>query len=65
LLARARGIELSINDMRTRMRNEHVNRLNDGSCAVPQGLVFIDMVTSFEKIGDHSMNVAEMLSGLR
>jgi phosphate:Na+ symporter len=33
--------------------------------AVDTGLVFIDMLTSFEKIGDHSYNVAEMLAGYR
>jgi Na+/phosphate symporter len=29
---------------------------------VSAGLIFIDMLTSFEKIGDHAFNVAEGIS---
>jgi phosphate:Na+ symporter len=61
----AKKIESTIDDMRRRMRAGHIERLNDGRLAVDTGLVFIDMLTSFEKIGDHSYNVAEMLAGYR
>ena len=47
------------------MRKEHIHRLRDGLCDVDSGLIFIDMLTSFEKIGDHAFNVAEMLAGER
>ncbi len=65
VLPRARHIENKINEMRRAMRKEHVVRLQDGSCDVLSGLLFIDMLTSFEKMGDHSYNVAEMLAGER
>ena len=65
LMTKARAIEQTINDMRMRMREGHMARLQAGECEVGPGLVFIDMLTSFEKIGDHSFNVAEMLAGER
>jgi phosphate:Na+ symporter len=65
VMPEAQKIEATIDDMRRRMRAGHVERLNDGRLAVSTGLVFIDMLTSFEKIGDHSYNVAQMLAGER
>ena len=65
LMARAREIEDSIDDMRKRIRKGHIARLNQQECNVSQGLIYIDMLTSFEKMGDHSFNVAQMLAGER
>ena len=56
-------MENRINELRKCIRKDHVARLHTGVCGVKQGLVFIDMLTSFEKIGDHAMNVAEALVG--
>jgi len=61
----AGDIEKEINAMRSQMRDSHIRRLNESTCNVDAGLIFLDMVTSFEKIGDHSYNVAEVISGLR
>ena len=65
VLPRARAVEDKINEMRRAMRREHVGRLQEGTCDVQSGLLFIDMLTSFEKMGDHSFNVAQMLAGER
>jgi phosphate:Na+ symporter len=65
LMPKANQIESLIDQMRMRMRQAHVARLNEGSCDVGPGLIFIDMLTSFEKMGDHSYNIAQMLSGER
>ncbi len=65
LIVEARRIEDTIDSKHKRMREGHMVRLRQGSCDVDSGLVFIDMLTSFEKIGDHAFNVAEMLSGAR
>ncbi|MCK4535958.1 MAG: hypothetical protein KAT93_03030, partial [Desulfuromonadales bacterium] len=45
------------------LRNNHIRRLNTGECSVDSGLVFIDMLHNFEKIGDHSYNLAEAVVG--
>jgi len=65
ILPIANVIENRIDEMRKEMRKRHINRLNEGSCGVEHGLLFLDLLTSFEKIGDHSLNVAEGISGVR
>ena len=55
--------EDSIDLMEETMRQNHIARLNTGDCAVTPGLVFIDMIHSFEKIGDHTFNVTEAVLG--
>ena len=64
-MPKAKQIEDLIDEMNARMRQSHVARLNEGSCDVASGLIFIDMLTSFEKMGDHSYNIAQTLSGER
>ncbi|MCP4132155.1 MAG: Na/Pi cotransporter family protein [bacterium] len=65
IIVQAETIENRINELRKEMRKNHITRLNEGTCDVPTGLIFIDMLTSFEKIGDHAFNIAEGISGLR
>jgi len=45
------------------MRNDHLQRLTTGECAVRPGLIFIDMVQAFEQISDHAYSVAKCLGG--
>ncbi|HPD79362.1 MAG TPA: PhoU domain-containing protein, partial [Spirochaetota bacterium] len=47
------------------LRKSHIRRLNEQTCEVDSGIIFIDMVSCFEKIGDHCYNIAETISGLR
>jgi len=65
ILPFASAIESRINEMEDTMREAHIQRLNAGVCSVDAGLIFIDMLTSFEKIGDHCYNIAEALAGLK
>ncbi len=55
--------EDSIDDLERQLRMNHINRLNTGECSVQPGLVFIDMLHNFEKIGDHTFNVSEAVLG--
>ena len=59
VMLNANVLENRINELRKELRTKHIERLNEGACDVLSGLVFIDMLTSFEKIGDHAFNVAE------
>ena len=65
IISRSEIIENRVNELQKEMRKQHIARLNEGVCDVNTGLVFIDMLTSFEKIGDHSYNISEGISGLR
>jgi len=64
IMTSAQGLETIINQMRSDLRLSHINRLNEGTCWIEQGLVFLDMLSSFEKIGDHAYNIAEAITGI-
>ncbi len=65
IMTEAKRLENSINMLEDHYRKGHVQRLNERCCSVDAGLIFIDMLTNFEKIGDHCYNLAESLAGLK
>ena len=56
-------LEDAIDDLEERLRNNHIRRLNTGECTVNSGLIFIDMLHNFEKIGDHTFSLAKAIVG--
>ncbi|MGC9323430.1 MAG: Na/Pi cotransporter family protein [Desulfomonilia bacterium] len=65
LMDLVRSFEPKLNTMRWEMRVNHMERLKTSVCNADAGLVYVDMLTSFEKIGDHAYNIAESLSGIK
>ncbi|MBE0504142.1 MAG: Na/Pi cotransporter family protein [Desulfuromonadales bacterium] len=63
ILEEAQRRENFIDRREEKMRNDHLQRLTTGECAVRPGLIYIDMVQAFEKISDHAFSVAKCLSG--
>lgn len=61
--AKAIELEDEIDDLEENLRSNHIARLNTGECAVNPGLIFIDILHSYEKIGDHTYNVSEAVIG--
>ena len=61
----ATRLEDAIDDLEESLRNNHIRRLNTGECTVNSGLIFIDMLHNFEKIGDHTYNVAKAVIGIK
>ncbi|MCB9556532.1 MAG: Na/Pi cotransporter family protein [Deltaproteobacteria bacterium] len=57
----ARILEHKINDMRNINRKRHAARMQEGDVPVRQGLIFLDMLTNMEKIGDYCWNVHQSL----
>lgn len=51
--------EQRIDDMSETMRNNQINRMKEGGCSAEAGILFSEMVTDFERIGDHALNIAE------
>jgi len=60
---KASYLEENIDQLEEALRDNHIVRLNTGECAVHQGLIFIDMLHNFEKIGDHTYNVTKAIVG--
>ena len=63
LARRALKREETINRMHIDFRNSHIERLNKGECGLIAGLVFMDVLSNIEKIGDHLTNVAQAVLG--
>jgi phosphate:Na+ symporter len=57
--------EKDVDRLVAEFRQNHINRLNDGSCQVVPGLIFVDILNNFEKIGDHAYNICEAVLGLK
>lgn len=65
IMPQAQEIEDNVNRMREEMRESHHMRLQTGMCKVDQGLILIDMLTAFEKMGDYCYNIAQALAGFK
>ena len=61
----AQTIEDNIDFMREEMRQNHIYRLRKGVCTNEPGLMFSDMLSNFEKMGDYCYNIAEGIAGIK
>jgi phosphate:Na+ symporter len=55
---RALASEDIIDQMREQMRYHHIDRLRAGECSVDAGVLFITLVSHYEKMGDYCFNIA-------
>ncbi|WP_180994094.1 Na/Pi cotransporter family protein [Bacillus sp. Marseille-P3661] len=55
--------EVEIDKMERNLRKKHIIRLNEGICQGTAGIVFVDIISNLERIGDHAVNIAEAVLG--
>lgn len=55
--------EEEIDKMERSLRKQHILRINEGACTGQAGIVFVDIVSNLERIGDHAVNIAEAVIG--
>jgi phosphate:Na+ symporter len=55
--------EDTINRLQIELRQNHIQRLNQGRCFLLSGIIFLDFINNLEKIGDHLTNVAQAVMG--
>jgi len=65
IMPQAQEMEDNINRMREELRSNYIMRLQSGTCTVDPGMIFVDMLTSFEKIGDCTYNIAQAVAGIK
>ncbi|MGL4452888.1 MAG: Na/Pi cotransporter family protein [Sarcina sp.] len=53
------NIENRIDAQQKEYRNNHIARLNEGKCSAYEGAIFMDLLSNFERIGDHATNIAD------
>lgn len=51
-------LEQVINNLKAELRAKHSKRMEEGECSVENGMLFFDIVNSFERIADHCSNLA-------
>jgi phosphate:Na+ symporter len=59
---KALAYEDKIDQMREDMRYKHIERLRANECSVDAGVLFIAIVSSYEKMGDYCYNIATGVS---
>jgi len=55
--------EEQIDKMERLLRKRHIVRLNSGNCTGDAGIIFVDIISNLERIGDHAVNIAEAVLG--
>ncbi|QNG61203.1 Na/Pi cotransporter family protein [Bacillus sp. PAMC26568] len=65
LAAKVMKSEEQIDKMERTLRKKHILRINEGICSGQAGIVFVDIISNLERIGDHSVNIAEAVLGYR
>lgn len=58
LAKKVEPLEQVINNLKYELRERHEKRLEEGDCDFEQGMLFIDIVNSFERIADHCSSLA-------
>lgn len=65
-LNKARAVlekEEQIDKMERTLRKQHIIRLNEGQCSGISGIIYVDIISNLERIGDHAVNIAEAVLG--
>lgn len=52
-------IESYLDRLEQKARKRHTLRINEGTCTGESGLIYVDLLSNLERIGDHCCNIAE------
>lgn len=55
--------EDKIDKMERDLRRKHIVRLNENKCTGSAGIIYVDIVSNLERVGDHAVNIAEEVIG--
>lgn len=55
--------ERKIDEMERDLRKKHIIRLNNNLCTGTAGIVYVDIISNLERIGDHAVNIADAVIG--
>ena len=59
VLSLAEILEQQTDDMRDKYFKKQMQRLKKGKCKPQSGIVFSEVLTDFERMGDHALNIAQ------
>ncbi len=52
-------LENEIDEIERSLRDNHIMRLNRGECEPASGVIYLDLISNLERVGDHSSNIVE------
>lgn len=58
-LAKIAAMEQKIDDMTKEYRQKHLDRMHKGLCSEEACILYSELLTDFERIGDHILNIAQ------
>lgn len=58
-LSRIAALEQQMDDMTVNYRNNHIERMKQGLCSEQGCILFSELLTDFERMGDHMLNIAQ------
>lgn len=58
-MMRIAQLEQSMDDMTIQYREQHMERMRLGECSEEACIIYSEMLTDFERIGDHALNIAQ------
>ncbi|MFT5872680.1 MAG: phosphate:Na+ symporter [Clostridium sp.] len=59
---KAMSVENTIDNMERQLKKEHITRLSSLQCTPAGGSVYLELLTNLERVGDHSNNIAQMVT---
>ncbi|WP_373599981.1 Na/Pi cotransporter family protein [Paraclostridium bifermentans] len=54
-------MEEQVDMMEKSCRANHMRRLNESSCNVDAGVIYLDLISNLERVSDHSANIAQQV----
>ena len=58
-LSKVSAMEQRIDDMPDEYRRRQLDRMRQGVCSDEACIIFSELLTDFERIGDHALNIAQ------
>ena len=58
-LSKVSALEQRIDDMTESYRRHQMERMRKGACSDEACIIFSELLTDFERIGDHALNIAQ------
>ena len=63
-LTKVSALEQRMDDMTEEYRRNQMKRMKQGSCSDEACIIFSELLTDFERIGDHALNIAQERAGI-
>lgn len=64
-LTKVAALEQHIDDMTRQFRKQHLKRMREGICHGEEAILYAELLTDFERIGDHILNIGEAFAQIQ